>query len=108
MLDGECKIEFEKWYYHNEAEYELGISGGHSGKLHPSREWGVIVDFFDSVGIWLIEDVEHKSTGHEYSVKYKREYNMEFGLTYSNKSRNEARSAAITKANELFNLRSKA
>ena len=96
MLDGECKIEFEKWYDDPQQDsYELGISGGHQGDLHPSREYGVKIDFFDSVGIDIMVGA------YGYDIKY--DGNRETRKT--GKTRPEARSAAITKANELFNLR---
>jgi len=103
MLDGECKIEFEKWYDEHEKEYEVGVSGGHTGKLHPSREWGVIEDFFDSVGLkikFLISSNGDFLTGEIVKIDEFIRFNTKVCDT-----RPEARSAAKAKANELFNLR---
>ena len=52
MLVGQAKKDFEKWYF-NRSKYKRIIEIISFGKLPESMQYGVIVDWFDSVGIML-------------------------------------------------------
>jgi len=117
-LTGKCKEEFEKWYIiHYEDQYEdcgntpeeqrgyVELKGFPDGvlwcngfyDLPPSMQYGVYVDFFDSVGIYIciyFGDVGGYEV-HIYAKGYKN-----IG-TYER--RQEARTKAIEKANEIYN-----
>jgi hypothetical protein len=61
----------------------------------PSMQWGVLVDFFDSVGIHLAIGYYHQ--GYIHSLTKDKPYYWA--------TRQEAREAAIEKAVELLNER---
>ena len=92
-LTGKCKEEFEKYryLYYRETESEASHSGitiwDYVGE---SMQYGVLVDYFDSVGI--------NSSSFSYYEFHK--CNLENNLF---RTRPEARTAAIEKANELRN-----
>ena len=100
-LTGKCKEEFEKWYDLSDITTHWRVWEF----MCDSMQYGVYVDFFDSVGIqvsnrpyfdtfeWRVDMIDHE--------KKKVNTNSDTELT-----RHEARTAAIEKANELFNERS--
>jgi len=121
-LTGECKKAFENWYmniYHKKFtlnHLEL-IQATHLNRLGvfncmpENMQYGVLVDFFDSVGVKVIDDYDINLK--EYFVWIMEDFKDArtlLGLdndTQYYKTRNEARTAAITKANELYNEQSK-
>lgn len=102
-LTGKCKEDFEMWYsYHiySETHHVFGILLFY--KLPFSMQYGVYVDFFDSVGVTISND----------SCEFTNEFEAVFyqfntcvnGVNYGWKmSRHEARTKAIEKANEIYN-----
>ncbi len=100
-LTGKCKEEFEKWF---KEEHVKWMSSTHYfyNALSSSMQYGVYVDFFDSVGIdieiWIECSYKPKYTLDFYAVLINDE-----PRTGSFSTRHEARTAAIEKANELFN-----
>jgi len=96
-LTGECKKAFEKWYEieRNNPYYDF------------SMQYGVLVDFFDSVGVKVIDDYDINMK--EYFVwvmEDLKDARTLLGLDYDTqyyKTRQEARTAAIIKANEILN-----
>ncbi len=122
-LTGKCKEEFEKWF---KATYcfmgnmqregqqfetdEQFISKFEHFNISPSSmQYGVYVDFFDSVGIGIVSNTFTISneTSYNFDIYHNGGYlsNRE-ALKDVCKMRSEARTAAIEKANELFNERS--
>ena len=98
-LTGKTKEDFEKWLYDNDI-----LMGWYS--LTESMQYGVYVDWFDSVGI----DVELRSPiiGYtdfelEYRFYISRKGFDSFCSIYY-KTRPEARTKAIDKANEIYNV----
>ena len=109
-LNGKCEIEFNEWYVTNDEWDDMTLYTNIDGynpivgfeDIHPSMKYGVYVDFFDSVGIqvsnrpyfdtfeWKVDMIDHE--------KKKVDMNSDAELT-----RTEARTQAITKANELYN-----
>jgi hypothetical protein len=108
-LTGKCKEDFEKWYmqwvFNEKTFLSLRFSSEQIlenwNSLHQSEKYGVYVDFFDSVGIklsirnisdaywFVINNVNTKGKKDRHEGKYM--------------SRAEARTAAIEKANEIYN-----
>ena len=114
-LTGKCKTDFEKWYlgkyYFTGFETEDVVLNDHIFKhLDFTMQYGVYVDFFDSVGLILdvqpvLDYDEEKYTKVVYwiitvftlGIKGEDYNDWEF------KTRQEAREQAILKANEIYN-----
>ena len=109
-LTGKCKEDFEKWLYKSNV---LTLNILHSQnidvfekekyfyKLSDSMQYGVYVDFFDSVELFpnVIYSYNVSMQGcNWFSVRVDNKYVVN-GL----KTRQEARTQAITKANEIYN-----
>lgn len=60
-------------------------------RLEDNQKFGVLVDWFDSVGI----DIDEIYSGCEFEIAYREQNNI--GI------RQEARAKAIEKANEIYN-----
>jgi hypothetical protein len=100
-LTGKCKKEFKKWqndcnwfedlniYNENYTNIEIFYT------LTPSMQYGVLEDYFDSVGI-RISINQHDGT-YWYDIQ------SPFFECDEVKTRLKARNAAIEKANELRN-----
>jgi hypothetical protein len=112
-LTGKAIEAFEKWYLLQSdiqdvsiyaGDYNIGLeclSDFHS--LTPSMQYGVYEDFFDSVGV----DVSIRSLESDRFDWRTYEYSKN-DITYSEvffETRPEARTAAITKASEIYNNR---
>jgi len=115
-MKGQAKKDFEKWCENElskRIDTDWGVYGfgcGYDGceteitvndvfnDLPPSMQYGVIVDWFDSVGI-VIEIEIDKDFGFFSSVNHSSSHN---GYT---KTRTQARQKAIDKAVEIYNKR---
>lgn len=111
ILNGKCKEDFEKWYiekYHSNTKNKVTL------KLYlivfwdlcDSKKYGILVDFFDSVGIRIdLLSVGEPTMqgfnffGHRFLIN-----GFKANLTFI-KTRQEARTKAIEKANECYNER---
>lgn len=93
-LTGKAKEEFQSYLWANVytpnhwEEYNITFS-----ELTPAMQWGVLVDFFDSVGIYLVDG----KFGYRITTE-----NENIIKKVSN-TRAAARTAAIEKANEIYN-----
>ena len=103
MLTGKCKEDFELSYstqnpFNNAPSLDVFYS------LPFSMQYGVYVDFFDSVNILM--DIICIADGYECSI-WKREANGDVGSieskSFDSKTLNGARKKAIEKANEIYN-----
>ena len=111
-LTDKCKTDFEKWYfnfkYHKNGLHKTNVA--YFKTLPLSMQYGVYVDFFDSVGLILdvqpvLDYDEEKYTKVVYwiitvftlGIKGEDYNDWEF------KTRQEAREQAILKANEIYN-----
>ena len=103
-LTGKCKEDFEKWYTKPLREkVALHRSVEFFKTYTPSMQYGVYVDFFDSVDI----DIDTKFCGYlkyDYSIKDKISHGLLFTEYDWSTTRQEARTKAIEKANEIYNL----
>ena len=103
-LTGKAKEEFEKWFvesYKNEINYGRVPMPSTLDRYIPSMQYGVYVDFFDSVGVEV--DITPQRKFYEYQVSWS-DSDYKYDRT-SKKDRQEAREQAIKKANEIFNNR---
>ena len=108
-LTGKCKEEFEKWFS-EEQVFDLGdIYNGFYGMGY-NCQYGVYVDYFDSVGINVDLQPVYNYTKENYSsVVYFIINVIELGKLDDNyklieeKNRLESRTTAIEKADELRN-----
>ena len=94
LLTGKCKDAFEKWYWRNYADCHYNDWKGFLHVSTFSMQYGVFVDFFDSVDINIIDGL------YGYSIKTS---DLNMNEKFNINSRAEARKAAIEKANELYN-----
>jgi hypothetical protein len=110
-LTGKCKEEFEKWVKtknysicHDVCERQMNIVplGDMIEQLAESMQYGVYVDFFDSVGSYISVSglVLSKTYICDISVISNVEHYYDGFST-----RPEARTKAIEKANEIYNLK---
>jgi len=96
MLTGKCKKDFFKWFQSkSQTHYRLKEW---FEDLDDSMQYGVYVDFFDSVGhrIGVSPVLENDFWVYVNDEEIK---DVDF------KTRPEARAEAIKKANEIYNLR---
>lgn len=104
-LTGKCKEDFEKWYYSLysfeyisdfDGEINLGLN---FEQLPLSMQCGVYVDWFDSCKIYIDDSFDglnnefYSCTVHENKVS----------VLNKTKTRQEARTKALEKANEIYN-----
>ena len=118
MLTGKCKEAFEKWLS-DSRKIAFGIANhnGEGGALYYmadlfdgldfSCQYGVIVDFFDSVGIKIEIQVRIEPTMQGSRFRFFRPELLYKGRFYnvgaSFGERGKSRKAAIEKANEIYN-----
>ena len=105
ILTGKCKEDFDKWYESLSKKckgygFYLYLNNSRDFyDLHKSMQYGVYVDFFDSVKFKV--DIIRYSYPNDYYFGYAVESFM-----YSEHpkiTRQEARTKAIEKANEIYN-----
>jgi hypothetical protein len=69
-------------------------------------QYGVYVDFFDSVGLnleILLSPISNTLYVHKFDYSVYTSNDEEYGSTYEFDTRQEARQKAIEKANEIYN-----
>jgi len=105
-LTGKCKEDFEKWRISKKDSY---LKHCFFEELMPSMQYGVYVDFFDSVKIMIELQVHTSRTMQGGSFKCIRPVILSDGKFYnvgaSFGTRERARTAAIKKVNEIYNLK---
>ena len=104
-LTGKCKKSFTEWYLQVHkgnsprlAEFVREAEMYNWEKKHPSEKYGVLVDFFDSVDIYL-NAIAFERMRYFKAIVDGRMEKRKF------KNRNDALTFAIKKANEIFNNR---
>lgn len=105
VLTGKAKEDFEKWFninIHDEQEQNYYLEKFQ--KTHASMQYGVLVDWFDSVGIRIFVHDEFQ-TPYEfgYKFRYAKEISKAIGAPNKFETRREARAKAIKSANGLYN-----
>jgi len=112
MLKCKCKEDFEKWLIGNPYDYDEPILYQEMPdfyNLPKSFQYGVYVDFFDSLGIMIELQVHVIPSMQGRCFEGIRPVILSNGKFYnvgaSFKTRERARTEAIKKANEIYNLR---
>jgi hypothetical protein len=103
-LTGKCKDDFEKWY--KSKNHHQRINLGMFNQLPIEFKYGLLIDFFDSVGIYI-------STMASHSHNFKPQYHgidicvegngFCYDMDDADKDRNIARQKAIKKADDIYN-----
>ena len=99
-LTGKCKADFEKWLCkeHNYTDDEGIPYANDFYELPNSMQYGVYVDYFDSVGIIIEITTDHKKIPTFWvDINNKQVDDIELN------TRQESRTKAIEKANEIYN-----
>ena len=93
ILNGKSEVDFIKW-----ASYNYGEDSGDLTMLREVYRNALIIEFFDSVGIYIgIQYTEIDSIGmYDWRIHYSNFYG-------TNNSRKEATIQAIKKANDIYN-----
>ena len=100
-LTGKCKNDFIEFLLNTDCKYSLNIEEGQLVsdaffECHLSMQYGVYVDFFDSVGLRIGVSPVFENDFWVY-LNNEEINDIDF------KTRPEARTAAIKKANEIYN-----
>jgi len=101
-LTGKCKEDFEKWRISKKDSY---LKHCFFEELMPSMQFGVYVDFFDSVGIRILIDMDFENEVYDkfaLYIEYKKNSFCNYGMNF--KTRPEARTEAVKRANEIYTL----
>ena len=116
-LTGKCELDFDKWLKENNKDLlklsdpsiyfsEIFSMSALFKYLTESMQYGVYVDFFDGVGISVNNKRVDFNDQTWFCVIVNNNYiEIKNDLPINHfKTRPEARTAAIEKANELYNL----
>ena len=109
-LTGKSLEQFEKWYcenvYKKECElYHYALVVYDQFYIHSeSMQYGVLVDFFDSVGIYIHIVMEEYGFDMDKTI-HKCSITINFEHFEGELTRPQARTKAIEKANEIYNNR---
>tara|TARA_R110000764_G_scaffold52161_1_gene113595 strand:+ start:95 stop:487 length:393 start_codon:yes stop_codon:yes gene_type:complete len=98
-LTGKCKEDFQEW----RRKQNYDVDAPFFYELNYSMQYGVYVDFFDSVGIYIDISFYELNSGiieFDYTIGALNVLDI-YGDDF--KRRPEARTAAIEKANEIYN-----
>lgn len=93
ILTDKAKQEFILWYL--KSEYNFAFDG-----LSNNFQNALIIEWFDSVGIYIFTDIDWQYKYFNYKLEYKYK---EVDYDYVFNTRQEATTKAIDKANEIFN-----
>jgi len=102
MFTGKAKELFECWYYKiaNFGDHPIILDGFY--EMRPEYQWGVIQDFGDSLGYYPVVNKTRNGLQVCYRAIIIKLDESEKLITSFN-TRQEARTAAIKKLNELIN-----
>ena len=103
MLKGQARKDFEKWgnkeYYQTVRHYHDIDFIQWFDSLPKSCQYGVYIDWFDSVGIYIEIQIDHFEVGATYFL-INNKYQSPIFFT-----RNDTRQKAIEQANKIYNDR---
>lgn len=100
MISGLAKKQFKRWYENQPPHTPTHVPFDRLMAMSPSIQWGIYQDWADSIGypietyIWYCSDDGNNYYGAEVRYQDVSDYN---------KTRQEARNAAIEKLNEIIN-----
>lgn len=90
-LTVKAKEAFEKWYFKQDYPVDFQL-------LVKSMQWGVLQDWFDSVGLMVECRANLEDEFSWYVAETLKHYQC-----HTAKTRPEGRNKAITEANEIYN-----
>lgn len=96
-LTGKCKEEFNEYY----DEMRWNLDDMDFKNLPESCQNAIIIEFFDSVGIYI--SIHYETFGNHYFNAMVTRNHLTTNLRTDSISRTEATNAAIIKANEIYN-----
>lgn len=91
LLNGKCKEDFEKYICNIRHIYESSLT---------SQKYALIIEWFDSVGIYISLNYHPISNSFSYFINYPDRFYSRI-TTF----RKEATKQAIIKANDIYNNR---
>jgi len=118
LLTGKCREAFEKWVFATKEELDflfdiMGIEALVTPKINAleelpfSMQWGVYLEFFDSIGIYInvfyVFGYNEDNFNYEISLKSDELYSVNQDDDHNIYTREEAQTKAIKKANSIFN-----
>ena len=101
ILTGETKLDFERWLHSNDVLIKDGIYDDTYltdvfDKLPLNLQYSSIIEWFDSVGIYVNSDYFELNKGFYSEV-------LDSNFEIIKPTRQEALTEAIKKANEIYN-----
>jgi hypothetical protein len=106
-LTGKCKGDFEKWMFKENLLKDLCIKhqiiSMNFYHLSKSMQYGVYVDFFDSVGLIIQTDIGSLRFSDMQKEIWYQSGVLGYRFNKETKTRQEARIEAIEKANKIYN-----
>lgn len=104
LLTGKCKEDFEKWFRPNVTLVDINIFNHRTTPF--SMQYGVYLEFFDSVGIDIKCDYWINFNHIDNDKRYYRSWvNDDKASQQFTETRQEAQQQAIIKANTIYNER---
>jgi len=105
-LTGKAEKDFFEWYRNTDfkSRNQPGLALFYN--YFDSMQYGVYLDFFDSVGIRIVIDMDFENEVYDKFVlyiEYKKHCFCNYGMNF--KTRQEARTEGIKNANEIYNLK---
>ena len=102
ILTGETKLDFERWLHSNDVLIKDGIYDDTYltdvfDKLPLNLQYASIIEWFDSVGIYITSDYFELNKGFYSEI-------LDSNFAIVKPTRQEALTEAIKKANEYYNL----
>jgi len=106
-LTGKCKKDFKKWYLETfiYLKHNIGKNLPSPNRFHrtvESMQYGVYVDFFDSVGIRI--SIRNIGNSYWYVINHPNTLGLKDRHESKFTERPKARDEAVEKANEIYNL----
>ena len=101
ILTGETKLDFERWLHSNDVLIKDGIYDDTYltdvfDKLPLNLQYASIIEWFDSVGIYITSDYFELNNGFYSEI-------LDSNFEIIKPTRQEALTEAIKKANEIYN-----
>ena len=101
ILTGETKLDFERWLHSNDVLIKDGVYDDTYltdvfDKLPLNLQYASIIEWFDSVGIYITSDYFELNNGFYSEI-------LDSNFEIIKPTRQEALTEAIKKANEIYN-----
>ncbi len=104
-LTGKCKTEFENWFQLDFEGWKIKCQESQINlemffEAPFSMQYGVYVDFFDSIRIYVMTGKNYNKKLYGYSILFKANH---YNQIRKYRTKHKARTEAIKKANEIYN-----